>query len=188
VAAVARAQLERLDDHIAIAQRNAAILTEGLAALPGFEPPYVPDDRRGVFYRYRIRLRPAELGWSGRPLEFRDRVLYALRREGIAADLWQLLPLPGQPALRRPFRPWQPGRDDEPLAPWDPQEHPEAMRLLESSIVLGTAEEPIFCQPPEIAERYLEGFAKVVASIEHVLTCDDYPPIEPWPPWRPPPL
>jgi perosamine synthetase len=186
-AALARSQLQRLDEHIATAQRNAAVLSKGLASLPGFEPPHVPEDRTCVFYRYRIRLRPEELGWSGSPVEFRDRLLHALRGEGVAADLWQLLPLPAQPALRRRFEPWQPGRDAEPLAPWDPQEHPEAMRLLESSIVLGTAEEPIFCQPPAIAECYLEGFAKVVASIEPVLSCD-YPPVQPWPAWRPPPL
>ena len=53
--------------------------------------------------------------------------------------------------------------------------------------MLGTAEEPIFCQPPEIAERYLEGFEKVAAGIEQVLTCE-YPPVQPWPPWDPPPL
>ena len=175
VAALARSQLRRLDDWVAIAQRNAAILTEGLRDLPGFGPPQIPEDRTSVFYRYRIRLRPEELGWSGPPLELRDRLLHALRGEGIAADLWQLLPLPAQPALHRP------------LARWDPQEHPEAMRLLERSIVLGTADEPIFCQPPELVACYLAGFQKVVAGLERVLT-GEYPRIEPWPPWWPPPL
>ena len=97
----------------------------------------------------------------------------------------QLLPLPAQPAFRRRrFAPWQPGAESEPLAPWDRDAHPEAARLLESSIVLGTAEEPLFNQPSELMERYLEGFEKVIDGIESVITAP-YPPVEPWPPRLP---
>jgi dTDP-4-amino-4,6-dideoxygalactose transaminase len=185
-AAVARSQLRRLDDHIATAQRNAAILTEGIDGLPGFVPPWVPEDRSCVYYRYRIRLAAEQIGFDGPPLELRDRILCALRAEGVAADLWQLLPLPAQPALRRArYLPWQPARAAEPLVPWDPQEHPESMRLLESSIVIGTAEHPIFAQPLSIAERYVEAFEKVVEQIDFVLTAD-YTPIQPWPARQPP--
>jgi len=185
-AALARSQLRRLDDRVATAQRNAEILTRGLAELPGFVPPQVPEDRTCVFYRYRVRIEPDALGFSGAPLELRDRVLYALGREGVASSLWQLLPLPAQPVFRRPFAPWQPTTDRVPLARWDRDEHPEAARLLESSIVLGTAEEPLFAQPAELMERYLEAFEKVAEGMETVLRAP-YSPVEPWPPWEPPP-
>jgi perosamine synthetase len=145
-AALARSQLARLEDRVATAQRNAAILTRGLAELRGVVPPHIPDDRTCVFYRYRIRIDPDALGFNGAPLELRDRFLYALQREGVASSLWQLLPLPAQPVFRRPFGPWRPATDLAPIAPWDRAEHPEAARLLESSIVLGTAEEPR-CSP-----------------------------------------
>lgn len=185
-AALARAQLMRLDDRIATVQRNAAILTRGLAGLPGLEPPVVPADRSCVYYRYRLRLNPEQLGWTGSALEFRDRLLSALRGEGIAASLWQLLPLPAQPVFRRsPVAPWQPSRDAEPLAPWDPSEYPETARLLESTIVLGTAEEPLFNQPSELMSSYVDAFRKVIDDIELVLT-SDYSPVEPWPPRQPP--
>jgi perosamine synthetase len=184
-AALARSQLRRLDDRVATAQRNAEILTRGLAELPGFVPPQVPEDRTCVFYRYRVRIEPDALGFSGAPLELRDRVLYALGREGVASSLWQLLPLPAQPVFRRPFAPWQPTTDRVPLARWDRDEHPEAARLLESSIVLGTAEEPLFAQPAELMERYLEAFEKVAEGMETVLRAP-YSPVEPWPPWEPP--
>ena len=185
-AALARSQLQRLDDRVAAAQRNADILTRGLAELPGLVPPHIPKDRTCVFYRYRIRIDPEALGFTGAPLELRDRILYALRREGVAASIWQHLPLPAQPVFRRPFAPWQPRTDRLPIAPWDRGEHPEAARLLEGSIVLGTACEPLFAQPAELMERYLEAFEKVAEGIETVLRAP-YSPVEPWPPREPPP-
>jgi dTDP-4-amino-4,6-dideoxygalactose transaminase len=184
-AALARSQLRRLDSYIATAQRNAEILTRGLAELPGLVPPHIPEDRTCVFYRYRLRIDPDALGFSGAPLELRDRVLDALQREGVASSLWQLLPLPAQPVFRRPFRPWQPTSDRMPIAPWDRAEHPEAARLLESSIVLGTADKPVFAQPAELMELYLEAFEKVIDGIDMILRAP-YSPVEPWPPRKPP--
>jgi perosamine synthetase len=180
-AALARSQLARLDGYNEMAQRNAALLNAGLADLPGLEPPQVPDDRTCVFYRYRIRIHPTELGFDGPPLELRDRLLWALQAEGLAASLWQLLPLPAQPVFRRRrFAPWRPGDDDE-LDPWDPAQHPETSRLLESSIVLGTATEPLFNQPSELMERYVEAFEKVLSDTDTLLTAS-YRPVQPRPP------
>jgi perosamine synthetase len=179
--------LQRLDDRVAAAQRNAEILTRGLAELPGFVPPQIPEDRTCVFYRYRIGIDADALGFRGAPVELRDRLLYALQREGVASSLWQLLPLPAQPVFRRPVGPWRPATDLAPIAPWDKTEHPEAARLLESSIVLGTADEPLFAQPAELMERYLEAFEKVIEAIDTVLGAP-YSPVEPWPPREPPPL
>ena len=51
--------------------------------------------------------------------------------------------------------------------------------------MLGTAEEPIFCQPAFVMERYIEAFEKLVGAIETVLTAD-YTAVEPWPPRQPP--
>jgi perosamine synthetase len=180
-AALARSQLRRLDTYNGTAQRNAELLTAGLGDLPGVEPPHVPEDRTCVFYRYRIRIHPEELGFAGPPLELRDRLLWALQAEGVAASLWQLLPLPAQPLFRRRrFAPWRPG-DEDSLEPWDPDAHPETSRLLESSIVLGTADEPLFNQPAELMERYLEAFEKVLSDRETLFTAE-YRPVRPWPP------
>jgi perosamine synthetase len=179
-AALARSQLRRLDEHNRTAQRNAALLGAGLADLPGLGPPHVPDDRTCVFYRYRIRIVPSELGFSGPPVELRDRLLWALQAEGVAASLWQLQPLPAQPVFRRGgFAPWQPG-GDRPLEPWHRDAHPETARLLESSIVLGTADRPLACQPSELMERYLEAFEKVLGDRDTLFGAD-YRPVEPWP-------
>jgi hypothetical protein len=77
--------------------------------------------------------------------------------------------------------PWQPGRDAEPLSPWDPDAYPETTRLLESSIVIGSADHPIFGQPAELAERYVHGLHKLVENLDFVLSAD-YEPLQPWPP------
>jgi perosamine synthetase len=183
-AALARSQLRRLDRYNETAQRNAALLNAGLSDLPGLDPPHVPEDRTCVFYRYRIRIHPDELGFAGPPLELRDRLLWALQAEGVAASLWQLLPLPAQPVFRRGrFAPWRPG-DSGPLEPWDPTAHPETLRLLESSIVLGTATEQLLNQPSALMERYLEAFEKVLSDREALFTAD-YRPVRPWPPIPP---
>jgi perosamine synthetase len=180
-AALARSGLRRLDRCNETARRNAAALNAGLSDLPGLESPHVPDDRTCVFYRYRIRIHPDELGFAGPARELRDRLLWALQAEGVAASLWQLLPLPAQPVFRRGrFAPWRPGDDDR-LEPWSPAAHPETLRLLESSIVLGTATEPLFNQPSELMDRYLEAFEKVLSDRETLFTAD-YQPVQPWPP------
>lgn len=166
-AALARSQLPRLDAFNRTARRNARALSALLADLPGLHAPVVPDDRSSAFYRYRIQVEPEELGWEGSPLELRDRLLWALQSEGVAASLWQLRPLPEQPVFR--------GLHPEPGA------YPVTSRLLESSFVIGTAEHHLAAQPAELMDRYAEAFEKVVSSLDTVFTAD-YVPVRPWPP------
>jgi perosamine synthetase len=184
-AALARSQLRRLDGYNRAARDNARRLNAALAGFPGLHPPHVPDDRSCVFYRYRILLDPQELGFTGPPLELRDRLLWALQAEGVAASLWQLRPLPAQPVFRRGgrFEPWQPGSDDR-LEPWRPDLYPVASHLLESSIVIGTAQHPLFNQPRALMDRYAEAFEKVMDNLETVFTAG-YRPVQPWPPVPP---
>jgi perosamine synthetase len=169
-AALARSQLTRLDRFNRTAQRNAALLNATLAAYAGLRAPHVPDDRSCVFYRYRIVLDPQELGFAGPPRELRDRLLFALQREGMAASLWQLAPLPAQPVFR-----------DRRHPSWDPAAHAVTSRLLESSIVIGTAEHPLFNQPEDLMHRYAGAFEKVMSDLETVFTAD-YRPVQTWPP------
>jgi perosamine synthetase len=181
-AALARSQLRRLDHYNHVAAHNARLLNAALAGLPGIHPPLVPDDRSCVFYRYRIVIEPEELGFPGPPLELRDRLLCALQAEGVAASLWQLRPLPEQPVFRRGgrFAPWQPGARQA-LDCFDPGAYPETSRLLESSIVIGTAEHPLFNQPRALMGRYAIAFEKVMDDLETVFRAN-HRSVEPWPP------
>jgi perosamine synthetase len=175
-AALARSQLRRLDHYNETAQRNAAALSKALGHIPGVKPPHIPSDRTCVFYRYRVRLEPRELGISASPQEFRDRILHALHAEGVPATLWQLMPLPVQPVFRRgSYGPWQPGQRPTKLDGWDRDAFPETVRLFASSIVLGTHVHPLFNQTTEAIEACVHAFAKIFTRIDAVLGCPYVP-------------
>jgi dTDP-4-amino-4,6-dideoxygalactose transaminase len=166
--ALTRTQLARLDEYNATAQANAAVLSDGLARVPGVVPPYVPDDRTSVWHKYRVRLDPSALGWNGPGAELRDRLVRALRAEGVEAVLWQVSPLPAYPAFRRPLRPWLAADAGEELAPWDPAEYPAAVDMLDHSLVLGSESRPLFVQDERLMVRYVETVAKVLANLEAI--------------------
>ncbi len=169
-AAFTRSQLGRLDEYNATAQANGAILSGGLSRLRGVLPPHVPDDRTHVYHKYRLRLDTAELGFDGPAVELRDRVVRALRAEGVQAVLWHFDPLPAFPAFRRELAPWHRSRDSEPLRPWDPAEFPESSRVLDESIVLGSETMPLFVQEADLMQRYVEAVEKVLGNLDAVLT------------------
>jgi len=167
--AIARSQLKRLDGYNAIAQRNALLLSEGLADIPGIVPPVVPDGREHVWYIYRPRLDPAALGWTGSDVELRDRVIAALAAEGVCATLWQHDPLPAFTAFRLPkLVPWTAGREAGELAPWDPAEYPVASRICKQTFVLGSGLTPLAAQSEALVHAYVEAVGKVLGRIDEV--------------------
>jgi perosamine synthetase len=169
-AAVARSQLRRLDHYTQNAQRNAAILSDGLSALNGMVPPYVPADCTSVYYKYRVRIDRGALGVDLPANELRDRLIRALRAEGVEALLWQIEPLPAYPAFRhKVYGPWFPALDREPLRGWDPAEYPVASRVLDSSFILGSEDHPIIIQSSSLMEGYMDAFAKVLSNLDAVL-------------------
>ena len=146
-AALARSQLQRLAETTARSQRNATRLGERLGRLPGVEPPGVPVDRTHVFHKYRVRLDPARAGLSLGPVALRDRLLEALRAEGVEAVLWQTAPLPAHPlfALR--------------------ERCPSAEAALESTLLIGSQSYPLFSQPLEVVDAWADGFERAWNAI-----------------------
>ena len=140
--AIARAQLPRLAETTARAQRNGARLTERLRGLPGVETPVVPPDRTHVFHKYRVRLDPGRVGST----VARERLLLALRAEGVEAVLWQECALPHHPlfACREPY--------------------PNATAALEGSIIIGSQSYPLFAQPLEVIDAWADAFENVWTS------------------------
>jgi dTDP-4-amino-4,6-dideoxygalactose transaminase len=172
-AALARSQLERLDEVNATGRRNAQYLSRELEEITGVEPPYVPPDRTHIYHKYRVRLNPEALGIGVPTNEFRDSVLVALQAEGVVASLWQTLPLPGQPLFQRkmglgdgyPWRLTQRGRQ----ASYDVSDYPETVALLESSIIVGSDAHPLYAQDTELMAYYADAFRKVLDQIEVVV-------------------
>jgi dTDP-4-amino-4,6-dideoxygalactose transaminase len=138
--ALARAQLPRLAETTARAQRNGARLTERLRGLRAVETPLVPPDRTHVFHKYRVRL---ATGSALAPNLVRDRLLEALRAEGVEAVLWQELALPHHPLFA------------------NPEPYPNATAALDGSILIGSQSYPLFAQPLPVIDAWADAFAKV---------------------------
>ena len=47
---------------------------------------------------------------------------------------------------------------------YDPAEYPMAAKMLDTSICVGSALHPLFVQPREVMEGYVEAFRKVLAD------------------------
>ncbi len=146
-AAFARSQLRRLAETTTRSQRNAVRLSERLARLPGVEPPVVPPDRTHVFHKYRVRLDPDSAGLRLSPAALRDRVLEALRAEGVEAVLWQTVPLPAHPLFA------------------SREHYPNAEAALDSTLIVGSQSYPLFAQPLEVVDAWADGFERAWNAI-----------------------
>jgi dTDP-4-amino-4,6-dideoxygalactose transaminase len=163
-AALARSQLRRLPEYIAIGQHNAAILDEALGGLRGMTPPYVPNDRTSTYYHYRVRLDPSALGLGHVPRTvFRDALGHALLAAGVGCELWHTQPAPAFPVFQE-------------RGGYDLADYPEAIAMLDSSLVICEARYPIFLQPSELIERYAETIRFVMADPERFLGAAAAPP------------
>ena len=145
--AMARAQLTRLAETTARAQRNGARLTARLRAFPGVIPPAIPAGRTHVFHKYRVRLDPRAAGLDMAPRVMRDRLLTALRAEGVEAVLWQEVPLPAHPLFA----------SGEPYA--------IAATALDASVIIGSQSYPLFAQPAQIVDAWADGFERAWKSL-----------------------
>lgn len=179
-AAFARSQLKRLDEYNANARRNGQYLTEGLQTIKGVEPPYIPPDRTTNYHKYRVRLKREELGLEVEPTEFRDKVVAALKAEGVSVALWQTIPLPGHPLFQEKVGygkgcPWScpfGGREIE----YRSEDYPETIKLLDNSLVVAEESYPLYPQKLELMKHYVEAFEKVFTNIDEVLEIELAPP------------
>jgi dTDP-4-amino-4,6-dideoxygalactose transaminase len=173
-AAFARSQLKRLPRYNAIAQRNGQFLSQALGKIQGLIPPYVPPDRTTIYHKYRVRFDPDTLGLAMPAVEFRDRLLAALKAEGVEVTLWHLTPMTSFPIFQRLDEgygqgcPWSCpfyGRQIE----YSPDDYPEAIRLLETSLVVSTEPYPLFVQDQELMEYYVKAFRKVFDNLDELM-------------------
>ena len=93
-AAWGRAQLRKLDWYLQVQQENADCLTRELAGVPGLILPTAPDGYDHNWYNYTLRFDMATLGHAHDAPAFRDKIVSALRAEGLETGIWQAFVLP----------------------------------------------------------------------------------------------
>jgi dTDP-4-amino-4,6-dideoxygalactose transaminase len=173
-AAFARSQLKRLPRYNAIAQRNGQFLSQELASIEGLIPPHIPPDRTTIYHKYRIRFDPDVLGVAMPVVEFRNRLVEALEAEGVEATLWHVTPMTSFPIFQSLEEGYGKG------CPWScpfygreidyrPEAYPEAIRLLETSLVINSEPYPIFNQDLELMKYYVEAFHKVFNNLDELV-------------------
>jgi len=165
-AAIARCQLERLDEFNRNAARNAEYLTERLGKLDLVTPPSVPDGRTSVFHKYRVRLHPERLDAGIDPKHFRAAMIQALRQEGVEVVLWQVTPVPSQILFQQQLGygrgcPWTCRNSD---VRYDREDYPRTRELLDNSIVVGSQSAPLAAQNLGLMRYYGDAFEKVLAD------------------------
>jgi perosamine synthetase len=103
---------------------------------------------------------------------FRQKILAALKAEGVEVSLWQTVPVPGQTLFQERTGyglgcPWKCPLGQE--VKYDLAEYPETTKLLEDSMVVGSHSYPLFPQPSELMTKYVEAFQRVFAHLDQVL-------------------
>jgi dTDP-4-amino-4,6-dideoxygalactose transaminase len=162
--AFARSQLRRLEAVNLSARANGEALTHRLAMIPGIEAQHVPPHCESVYHKYRVRLRPEDLDLPLRGRVFRDLVRQALEAEGVDAVYWLEEPLPAHPIFQRRegYGRGYPWTINHSGYVYRVEDYPRTRELVDNSIVLCSELHPIYCQPPELIDRYGEAVAKVM--------------------------
>jgi dTDP-4-amino-4,6-dideoxygalactose transaminase len=93
-AAFGRAQLTRLDLYLDWQKRNVRQLHEQLQGAPYLLLPSEPAGHEHTWYNYALRFDLAALGHTQDAAPFRDKIVSALRAEGVEAQVWQRFILP----------------------------------------------------------------------------------------------
>ncbi|MFO7945617.1 MAG: DegT/DnrJ/EryC1/StrS family aminotransferase [Armatimonadota bacterium] len=93
-AAFGRAQLTRLDDYLAQQKVNAARMSECLEDVPNVILPTEPEGHEHTYYNYTIRFDMDAMGHADDAADFRDKLVKAMKAEGVGTSVWQAYPLP----------------------------------------------------------------------------------------------
>ena len=181
-AGVATVQLQRVPALLEAVRANAEVLS-AIGDIPGFRLPHIPERSTSTYHLLRVILDPEQLGWDGPLTELRDRIMMALRAEGVPAGYWGLEPLSDQVVFRRitpAFRTIN--SHSGPIRPVDPESMPVTRTTLQGSVVLGRAPDALQHIAPATARDYVTAFEKIADRIGVVLGWADFKPLKLHPP------
>jgi perosamine synthetase len=166
--AFVRSQLRRLDAHNALRVRNCEFLTQHLSGIPGIETPHVPEGCEMVYFNYVVGFDPDKAGVAVPADVLRDKVMEALKAEGVPVGLWQRRTVPAQDVFQSPVGygkgcPW---KCHARKVDYNPANYPKANAFLDSHCYVYDVNPP---NDLELMELYVEGFRKVMAGLDQVL-------------------
>ncbi len=172
-AALTRAQLKRLEANNENARANAQYLTKRLSAISGVTPPHIPENRVSVYHKFRVKLDPKAAGIDVAPTIFRDKILAALKAEGVECCLWEVKPVPAQKAFKALAGygkkcPYHCPMRETPAESTPPEDYAVAQALLDTSIVLGSHSYPIIAQDIKVMEAFADAFDKIFANLSEL--------------------
>jgi perosamine synthetase len=171
MAALARGQLQRLTQHTQRCQQHAQILIDAMTGLEGLKAPTPATNRQSVYHKFRIQFDPQVLGLKDDPQShrtFRDRVVEALKAEGLEAVLWEEKAQNKQEL----FKSGQMLCSEVPSARVrhnHQRQYPQAQHLLDTSWVLFSQSCPLIAQEKTTVLAYAEVLHKVWSQKERLL-------------------
>lgn len=96
-AAIGREQLKRLDEMLAVRRRNADLLNDGIAALPGIRPQQITSNTGHAWHQYCVVIDPDIYGCT------RDRLALRLKEKGIMTGIHYPRGVHQQPIFERMY-------------------------------------------------------------------------------------
>lgn len=169
-AALARAQLAKLDEYTRVFQENGRYLSKHLADIPGVEPPAEPEGYGHVYYNYAIRFQPEQAGVDMPAAQFREKVSAALNAEGVPVAQWWSIALPDMVLFQTKDGygkgcPWSCLQSRQDIT-YENLALPETRRWLAEYALIRHLHAPNGLQ---VMEAYVAAFRKVFADLDKVL-------------------
>ena len=168
-AAFGRAQLTRLDRYQAILRENAQRLTERLEGAPNLILPTEYTGTKSNWYNYTLRFDMAKLGHEQDASDFRDKIVEAMKAEGVQTGVWQKFILPAMTVFRAKNGygqgcPWS-CRRAEPVS-YALAQYPVAQKRSDQHTGMTV---PLRApNGPKVAEATARGIRKVLENIEQL--------------------
>jgi len=168
-AAWGRAQLKKLDRHLAIQKQNAARLTESIKGVPGLILPTAPAGYEHNWYNYTIRFDMEALGHAHDRRAFRDKIIGAIRAEGLDTGIWQSFILPAMTVFQAKNAyghrcPWSCAHAES--VDYSVDRFPVATKHLETHT--GMTYPLRAPNGPEVAELAAKAIGKVMANLDQL--------------------
>lgn len=169
-AALARSQLERLDEYNDIRRQNCKYLTENLGRLNGAEPIFEPTHKKHAYFAYSLRCDPFRAGYDYTPNVFREGIEKALHAEGVMIGQSETQPIPNQELFRQRVGygrgcPWSCNHYHK-NSDYQLEHFPNALKWCEEYTLIWGHFPP---NDLSLMRRYVEAFEKVFNNIEEVM-------------------